>query len=231
MVLALLENRKTMTRRIVNPQPIPNTHRCMNCQWLGCYDGEKCPKCAASREYEFGEIEFESGLSDEQKESLYAALPTDTKCPHPVGSQIFVKEAAWMWCEKRPNGLTKKGRPKFHYVPDRNAAVHYCATRSGKPTLSVTNYESGNQWVWKYKNARYLPRWASRITLEVTGMKVERLQDISEQDALAEGVQTYEDHPQMWHPVEQYESLWNIINGPDSWKANPYVWCYTFRRL
>ena len=88
-----------------------------------------------------------------------------------------------------------------------------------------------------------MPRWASRITLEVTGVRVERLQDISEADALAEGV-TPLPGGDMWtagglydgplhaaRPQWAYRRLWEQINGPESWAANPWVWVVEFRRL
>jgi hypothetical protein len=101
----------------------------------------------------------------------------------------------------------------------------------------------------------FMPRWASRITLEVTGVRVERVQDISERDAIAEGieeadasenVETYErSFASRWRNYdtsdptntycvtarESYRSLWESINGPGSWTANPWVWVVEFKRL
>jgi hypothetical protein len=91
-----------------------------------------------------------------------------------------------------------------------------------------------------------MPRWASRITLEVVSVKVERLQDISEEDAIAEGVNRIhhgrgeycydafrnEPHPENSICAEfAFEKLWKSINGPDSWDENPWVWAVEFRRL
>lgn len=82
----------------------------------------------------------------------------------------------------------------------------------------------------------HMPRWASRITLEVTSVRVERLQDISEADALAEGVNAHQDHhgrptTSIYSPVQAYRDLWEQINGPGSWDANPWVWAVDFKRL
>lgn len=71
----------------------------------------------------------------------------------------------------------------------------------------------------------HMPRWASRITLRITDVQVERLQDISEKDAVAEGTAGHPDGP--WHA---YRSLWTLINGPGSWDANPWVWVLTFEK-
>jgi len=84
-----------------------------------------------------------------------------------------------------------------------------------------------------------MPRHASRITLEITAVRVERLQDISEADCVAEGAPPshasidrisrefgYADFPRSW-----YAQLWEQINGPGSWAANPWVWCISFSRV
>lgn len=82
----------------------------------------------------------------------------------------------------------------------------------------------------------HMPRWASRLTLEITGMRVERLQDISEADAAAEGVATRA--PDAISPASldadpsnQFRWLWESINGPGSWAADPWVWVVEFQRI
>lgn len=89
----------------------------------------------------------------------------------------------------------------------------------------------------------FMPRWASRIALEVTGVRVERLQDISEADAVAEGLEQVQ--PGRWRiygphtdgadmdvsPRVSYRSLWESINGDGSWDENPWVWVVEFRRI
>ena len=72
----------------------------------------------------------------------------------------------------------------------------------------------------------HMPRWASRITLEIAGVRVERLQDISTADCWAEGIAASPDVD----PVHEYRDLWESINGPGSWDANPWCWVLEFRR-
>lgn len=93
----------------------------------------------------------------------------------------------------------------------------------------------------RWRPSIHMPRWASRITLDITAVRVERLQDISESDALAEGVI---EHPTLkgracnvdggpmmaCGPVPAYRALWESINGPGSWDANPWVWVVEFKR-
>ena len=85
----------------------------------------------------------------------------------------------------------------------------------------------------RWRPAIHMPRAASRITLEITSVRVERLQDISEADAIAEGTRGgHGSIPGYNHnatPVEHYRSLWEFIKGP--WEANPWVWVVEFRRL
>lgn len=95
----------------------------------------------------------------------------------------------------------------------------------------------------KLRPSMFMPRWASRITLEITSVRVERLQSISEADAMAEGV-TALPCGDMWtaggmydgplhdaNPCGAYRRLWDSINGPDSWEANPWVWAVEFKPL
>lgn len=88
-----------------------------------------------------------------------------------------------------------------------------------------------------WKPSIHMPRSLSRITLEVTGVRVERLQEISYEDAKAEGAEFWRNDgtltelpPCSAHRYE-FEGLWKSINGADSWNANPWVWVVSFRRL
>lgn len=85
-----------------------------------------------------------------------------------------------------------------------------------------------------------MPRWASRITLEITAVRVERLQDISEADAKAEGcapggwTPTYSNPDNSngddsWSAADAFADLWESINGAGSWSANPWVWVVEFK--
>ena len=112
-----------------------------------------------------------------------------------------------------------------------------CASFHGKPIYKADgNLES------KWKPSIYMPRWASRIDLEITNIRAERLHDISEEDAKAEGIE--ESEPGMWKsynkragwesvncPVTSYRSLWESINGVGSWDENQFVWVIEFRRV
>jgi hypothetical protein len=110
-------------------------------------------------------------------------------------------------------------------------------------TISIAYVADGPIKTGKYRQAFHMPRRYSRILLDVTAVRVERLQDISEADAKAEGVTP------KWEPGcsgrlmealggfrfrpagSAYAELWEQINGPGSWDANPWVWVVEFRRV
>lgn len=85
--------------------------------------------------------------------------------------------------------------------------------------------------VGRYRPGMFMPRWASRITLEVTDVRIERLQDISEADAVAEGVRNSLHLPGGRFAKENFAHLWWTINGDGSWEANPWVWAISFKRV
>ncbi|BAK75429.1 hypothetical protein NH8B_0594 [Pseudogulbenkiania sp. NH8B] len=97
--------------------------------------------------------------------------------------------------------------------------------------------DNDNKGASQYQRAMLMPRWASRILLEIVDVRAERLQDIREADALAEGVKHCEselDTGGNWYaPEELYSMLWTKINGwgASGWNANPWVWVVEFRRI
>lgn len=91
----------------------------------------------------------------------------------------------------------------------------------------------------RLRSGMFMPRWASRITLEITSVRVEQLQDICRTDAIAEGLDHVSDGGSPWgvigiapswsgDPRKSYRALWESINGPGSWDANPWVWVIEF---
>lgn len=86
----------------------------------------------------------------------------------------------------------------------------------------------------KLRPSMFMPRWASRITLLLKAVRVERLNEISEADAIAEGCgwNTYQDqHGERMEPIEAFAALWERINGPGSWDLNPWVWVLSYERV
>lgn len=114
------------------------------------------------------------------------------------------------------------------------------------PKRHVAYRADGDLKVISWSPSIHMFRKDSRITLEVVSVRVERLQDITDEDAQAEGIEWNPkldpSGPCKWRlygkpntgtnsPIGSYESLWDSINGAGSWDANPWVWCVTFRRI
>lgn len=117
----------------------------------------------------------------------------------------------------------------------------------GSPAYKADVYYDTSDCKWK--SSIHMPRWASRINLEITGIRVDRLQDISEEDAIAEGVEKWvvgdgfwRDYsltkdqeevgaPPMLSAYESYKTLWESLNGKGSFDLNPFVWVIQFKRL
>jgi len=196
MVRAILEGRKTQTRRIVNLDRAYHDcgrHEIMewrnqNGFWFGLYEW-----------------------------NTVASL----QCPYGnVGERLWVRET-WAVVPK----VSDDG-PKHKAKGDGTGAT-WRADWNGNP--------SGFPW----KPSIHMPRWASRINLEITGVRVERLNDISEADAYSEGV-TIPSHYKFasnGRPNDRnearvtFETLWESINGPESWPLNPWVWVVEFKRI
>lgn len=142
--------------------------------------------------------------------------PKHGLCPHGnVGDRIWVRETF-------AKGLSTKSTLAFR-------ATH-------KPE----DLEDGFWETIKWTPSIHMPRWASRILLEITNVRVERLNDISEQDAIAEGIERYNDDGIVYYgpygkgdcrPERAFSDLWKSIYGDESWEKNPWVWCISFKRV
>lgn len=217
MVRALPAGTKTQTRRVVKPQP--DSRPGMECTRLIFKTRKGMP------------------LLDEALETelvLYRSL-----CPHGVpGDQLWVKETFYAWGRWETRYSAKKGRDEWHFVDmTLECGKAYVYAADGPPhDFRKGNQRGGITPTWWKRPAIFMPRAASRITLEVTAVRVERLQDISEADAQAEGwtrrpevstdPQVHKEAARDW-----IMDLWESINGPGSWDANPWVWVVEFRRL
>lgn len=137
-------------------------------------------------------------------------------CPYgKPGDRLWVRETWQAWAEFDKTtpaemvGLSETGV----YQSDGCTGINY-----------------GKSWASKVRSPLHMPRWASRLILEITGVRVERLQDISVNDACAEGAPIYDDDPHQTHAVlTWFESIWEDIHGEGAWKRNEWVWAISFR--
>lgn len=138
------------------------------------------------------------------------------------------------------------GRPGDRlYVRETWAVADYDFDHIPNDYIYRADYIHTDTSSWKWKPSIHMPRAASRILLEIISIRVERLQDISEEDAIAEGIEpiigpdkvTYygnygkDDIGHLLTPVQSFKSLWQSINGPESWDANPWVWVIEFKKV
>lgn len=157
--------------------------------------------------------------------------------PQPIADSRFVGEAPYVGLAC-PHGKTgdRLWVRETHYIIGEGNQYFYRATGgfSQHKEFDEANGNTPLVWAGPWKPSIFMPRAACRTLLEITSVRVERLQDISEADALAEGCKpnylpnrAYEDQPYR----SGFVSLWQGINGHGSWAANPWVWVIEFKRV
>ncbi|NWC30734.1 hypothetical protein HYE76_30490, partial [Pseudomonas tolaasii] len=159
----------------------------------------------------------------------YVALPENRFCSYGFpGDRLWVRETCFI------NDYRETAVPV-----DERAECEIIYRADGIPDWE------GEEVLISWRPSIHMPRWASRILLEITDVRVERLQDVTEDQAKAEGVRLMRDGSDTWvgregpgnlvtpwpTAKEAFSDLWNSINGPHAWEANPWVWCVNFKRV
>lgn len=154
-----------------------------------------------------------------------------------VGDILWVKET-WQYAD-----WTDDGYPWIRYTADDSIILRDVIPDSWGDRLSdiwaalsaSENYDiDGRAADRKWRPSMFMPRWASRITLEITGISVERLNDITPADCVAEGYKSdLSKHyaQEELNALDWYRDLWEQLNGEGSWALNPWVWVIEFRRV
>lgn len=228
MIRAILDGRKTQTRRVMKPQPV-SVHK------SGVYHGDARHFIAHGN---------------------FSEHPTDRwiRCPYgKPGESVWVREAWRTYKSFDPYSASQ--------------IAEQCLGAGYKRPWAPIEYRDGGRTNWqrreeagRWRSPRFMPRWASRIALRITDVRVERLQDISEEDADAEGIEldvcdqalVARDYSrkdawfQSWSDDEGYENyvpmdelgrasfrtLWDSINGKRApWESNPWAWAISFERV
>ena len=197
MVQAILEGRKTQTRRIIKPQP---------------------KKGIIATAFDFKKGFYASKIKIEENPDRFEITEL-FKPKFQIGDILWVRET-WQttWNENKKSWDTIYKADGGYWIDDDG--------------------------IMKWKPSIYMPKKRARIFLEVTNVRVERLQDITEEDAIAEGIKKtwinddikqckfknyINDGKGSKSPIDSFISLWKKINGEDSWKSNPWVWVYEFK--
>jgi hypothetical protein len=220
MVRAILAGRKTQTRRVIKPQPQSE----INPVWI-----------------------------EDAEAWQWASTASRQQCPYgQIGDELWVRET---WAQGPP---LNDGSPscRIAYRADgrcvgigsdgvgRSLFVQHGWIQGVADTSLCGTFVGLGRYGGKWRPSIYMPRWASRLTLRLTAVRVERLQDISEDDAIAEGVEVSagnikaaelfaETRPDLLRiaPAQQaFCELWDSINSKRgyAWDTNPWVWVLTF---
>ncbi|AVO94096.1 hypothetical protein [Klebsiella pneumoniae] len=201
MVRAILDGRKTQTRRIIKD-------------------------CTVGRDQISKFIQIEKkfiGCYPEDVPELIREC-----CPYGVpGDRIWVREAF------RVHSRATDVATLVYKASERNSWTE----QTHRVPVAVCNKPATPE---KWTPSLHMPRWASRILLEITDVRVERLNSISQEDAQAEGLEltgwrpTYSDPDsggEVMTPYDNFAELWSSIYGDESWQANPWVWVIEFKRV
>lgn len=216
-VRALLAETKTQTRPIVKPQPITGLTKSDATDdgrpyWIDRTKPQPMPPLTCGDQY------------------VMPSTPLRVFCPYgQPGDRLWVRET-WKFL-----GTDMNRHGRTHSVQD--GVVTYPA--DGSKRTITTDWQNVEVWMTRKSAVRpsiHMPRWVSRISLQITDVRVQRLQDISEEDAEAEGASP----EAVGKPdgsfagvscIPDYRAIWNEIRGAGSWDANPWVWAISFKRV
>jgi len=219
-IRAIRDGRKTQTRRIVNPQPTYELIRPVVDRQTGEVHAY-CDPDPTGLVFPFGQPGEMLWLRETWTEVLHTSTATD----EPVlcdGDKLIEHATYWIDDSRR-----KRWRYDGRVICYRTTSpIEFCdgdgfhgdmADRSDMP---------------RWKSPACMPRWASRETLRIKSVRIERLQEISGPDCWAEGIESAGWDCTKWGSVTHcYEDLWASTNGPDTWDANPFVWVIEHERV
>jgi hypothetical protein len=223
MVRALLDGRKTQTRRLLSPQP-----------------PEQVTSAGSYSNSIEGPTNRWSWLSGDPRDMDTWGFEGDFKVPHAIGDRLYVREHWKAHIAYEDLAPSKMGGEE---------TVLYLADGA----LSEPHPDMPERCVGRHRQAMHMPRWASRLTLLVTDVRVQRLQDISEDDCIAEGITRQQvitgmncyggppieetadryfsdhllnDNEGFECPVDAYKSLWNSLHTDPGtrWEDNPWIY-------
>lgn len=206
MVRAILDGRKTQTRRVMKHPPDDDG------VWLEDRDGAPWPRAY---------------IDD-------AANDDWLTCPYGKrGDRLWVRET---WNEFDPIEIPtdRYGRRAPYVGCQGSRKISWVAAYAADGPLA--HQSDGSPATWR--PSIHMPRWASRIMLEITGVRVERLQSITQRDVFREGLRNAQQNEiEDLYPKRSmlsrdcFAHLWESINGKGSWDANPWVWVLEFEKV
>ncbi|PZX32022.1 hypothetical protein C7416_102182 [Cupriavidus phytorum] len=168
-------------------------------------------------------------------DNVLSRFPNQRGCPYgEPGNLLYVREAWRSTKELDPysGGRIAEMCLDAGYMKPWTPIQYEADSQRRNWQHTSTPPHSGPPEPGRYRHARFMPRWASRITLEIVSTRVERLNDCSAADAEAEGAEPILVPPDggSWPHYEGFRTLWDSINGAGAWERNPWVWVVEFRR-
>ena len=244
MVKALLDGRKTQTRRKIK---LPSPQGEFPAKWF--YEKYDVPFVGFELEHRFND-----GVGR-------IVTYRNSRLPYgQPGGILWVKESHYAYGYWKKNGTTKTGKQKWRFVQDK-AFTSIAYTDNPPYKVEKNTYRNTG---WYKRSSLFMSKESARIFLQVKDVRVQKLQDISPDDACDEGIEywnidaeameggelqadfnnytwtekkeqdpNYEDRyfPTFGNPVDSFRTLWQSINGHDSWSVNPWVWVISFERI
>jgi len=211
MVRAILDGKKTQTRRVIKPQPVLVGER-----W------EWTPR---------GKVVHSSDWFVDREPSPFMLCGA----PYQIGDRLWVKETFVLETITNVGELPTDGRPyeyiESNYDEDYYWLVpHYRATEP-EPHIVPDDLEDSYDDRTRWSPSIFMPKWATRIWLEVTGVRAERVQDITATGIMEEGVKGWK--APMLLARSRFQALWDSINAERGfgWDTNCWAWVYEFKRL
>lgn len=237
---------KTVTRRLL--KPAPGVFRLdTDDPAYGLKAGDECPVEALQME------------GEPWPRIALGRVITRQEIRYRRGLRLWVREAWWIatrysygttsgGSECPPPALAHRSGDPIHYAADGDPPN--CANRHyGPDGLRGGYFAAPDPYAtWMKTSSLHMPRWANRLTLEVTSLKVERLQDITDEEALREGVAPHPESggytvPGVQHPIKAhgillsatprgcFAALWDTLHGSGAWLSNPWVIAIGFRPM
>jgi hypothetical protein len=224
MVCAILDGRKTQTRRVLKRQPYVSVSNPPYFCDVEAGDVFVCPDIAPTTSVR-GSV-----LAECERPGVYHCMGqkqfAEKHSPYGVpGDRLWVRETFFAFGRWETRFSAKKARDEWHFVDltlEMDRIYQYV-----DPTPDNARHRSSVTPAWWKRPAIFMPRAASRIVLEITAVRVERLNECSEADAVAEGCGANEADD----ACGNYRLLWNSLNGAGAWEANPWVWVVEFRKV
>lgn len=219
-VPGIFDGRITMTRRVLKPQP--------SCMALG--GGAWYPYEDSKRKKHYANVgHFRKGVAADF-------------CPYgQIGDRLWVREACYIWGRWRENGLTKTGKQAWTFKAETPHTVIFAPSH---PQVATKTTPRETCAYWK-RPSIFMPHWASRILLEITDIRVERVQEISGENCVQEGATTLTDLNMVLSRIDKtpfheqnnrkaraiFQDLWDSINAKRGfgWDVNPWVWVIEFK--